>query len=50
VNDNTTISFAPTVDVDLSQPLAWPNPDGTFTVWPPAGNRITTWAEREGDD
>jgi hypothetical protein len=31
----TTTTFAPTVDVDLSQPLAWPNPDGTTTIWPP---------------
>ncbi len=31
----TKLGFAPTKDVDLSKPLAWPNPDGTVTVWPP---------------
>ena len=52
----TTIGFTPTVDVDLSQPLAWPNLDGTVTVWPPEPGllrrpegRYATWAEREPD-
>lgn len=35
----TTIGFVPTVDVDLSQPLDWPNADGSVTTWPPADVR-----------
>lgn len=35
----TTIGFVSTVDVDLSQPLDWPNADGSVTTWPPADVR-----------
>ena len=45
----TTIGFSPTVDVDLSQPLPWPNPDGTVTWWPPIPAADRLKAEREID-